>query len=234
MKRERLIYNEFNQTPKRIIERVINAFETGKADGDYGAIVIFHDGPHNIRQITYGRSQTTEYGNLRELVFDYVNANGQFSQSLKPFAEQVGSVALTDNATFKDLLRKAGKQDEVMRRTQDSFFDKRYFNPAMKWAKDHGFVLPLSALVIYDSFIHSGSVLWIIRNMFAENPPSSGGDEKAWIKAYVDARHKWLENHSRSIVRKTIYRTKVFKDQIAKNNWDLAITPIDANGIEIE
>ena len=53
---------------KRIIERVVNAFETGSADGNYAAIAIFHDGPHDIRQTTYGRSQKTEYGNPRELL----------------------------------------------------------------------------------------------------------------------------------------------------------------------
>ena len=56
---------------KQIIERVINVFETGTVDGDYGAISIYSDGPHDVRQITYGRSQTTEYGNLRELVSRY-------------------------------------------------------------------------------------------------------------------------------------------------------------------
>ena len=44
--------------------------------GKYGAISIFEDGPNDIRQITYGRSQTTEYGNLRELVQMYVEAGG--------------------------------------------------------------------------------------------------------------------------------------------------------------
>ena len=53
---------------KRLVERVINVFESGKPEGNYAAMAIFNDGPNNIKQITYGRSQTTEYGNLRELV----------------------------------------------------------------------------------------------------------------------------------------------------------------------
>lgn len=218
---------------KRIIHRVLNVFETGTPNGNYGAIAIFNDGPNNIRQITYGRSQTTEYGNLRELVFDYVNAGGTFSEALRPFAEQVGSIALTDNDTFKNLLRKAGRTDLVMRETQDIFFDKRYYNPAIKWAKDNGFTFPLSALVIYDSFIHSGRVLWLIRQMFPENPPNLGGDEKAWIRAYVNARRSWLENHHRPIVRRTIYRMDCFREQIANSNWDLSQLPIIANGTPV-
>jgi chitosanase len=219
---------------KSLLVRVLNVFETGKPDGDYGAIAIFSDGPHNIRQITYGRSQTTEYHNLRELVHDYVAANGMFSEALRPFAERVGSVPLTDNVEFKTLLRRAGREDPVMRQTQDRFFDKRYFRPAMRWAEENGFLLPLSALVIYDSFIHSGSILWLIRMMFAESPPANNGDEKAWTRAYVNARHRWLGNHPRQVVRRTVYRTECFKREIARKNWDLRQTPINANGVTVD
>jgi hypothetical protein len=37
----------------RICIRVINVFETGKVEGDYGAISLFHDGPNRIQQVTY-------------------------------------------------------------------------------------------------------------------------------------------------------------------------------------
>jgi chitosanase len=104
----------------------------------------------------------------------------------------------------------------------------------MRWSEDNGFTLPLSALVIYDSFIHSGSILWPIRMMFAESPPANNGDERAWIKAYVNARHRWLENHSRPAVRRTVYRTECFKREIARENWDLTRTPINANGVNIK
>lgn len=221
---------QLTDNQKRVIERVINVFETGSADGNYGAIAIFNDGPHDIRQITYGRSQTTEYGKLRQLVQRYVAAGGLFSAALQPFADLVGSTPLTDNQEFKDLLRKAGRQDPLMKKVQDDFFDDAYFLPAMKWADDHGFQLPLSALVVYDSFIHSGSILWVIRNRFAELVPAAGGNEKAWITAYVKARHAWLANHHRPVVRATVYRTKCFSNEIARNNWDLSQLPINANG----
>jgi len=123
-------------TQKRTIEQIINAFETGSVEGDYSNISIYKDGPHRIRQITYGRSQTTEYGNLRRLVQDYVNAGGMFSEQLEPYAGMVGSTPLTDDANFKSLLRKAGKQDPVMRQTQDRFFEEVYFQPAMESADE--------------------------------------------------------------------------------------------------
>ena len=218
---------------KSVIEHIINVFETGSSEGNYAAISIFNDGPNRIRQITYGRSQTTEYGNLRELVQNYANANGQFSAALKPFASKVGSTPLTDDTNFRDLLRKAGQQDPVMKSVQDAFFETRYFRPAAQWADQQGFKLPLSMLVIYDSYIHSGSIRHDIRQMFPESPPSRGGNEKAWITAYVNARHKYLANNSNPQVRPTIYRTQCFKNQIQKNNWNLDILPINANGTNV-
>jgi chitosanase len=163
----------------------------------------------------------------------YVESKGIYSKKLKSYAEKVGSVPLTDDANFKDLLKKAGKEDPLMRKTQDDFFDKRYYQPAIKWAKDNGFILPLSALVIYDSFIHSGGILWVIREMFGENPPISGGNEIEWTTAYVSARHLWLSNHHREPVRKTIYRTQCFKNEIKRGNWTLKTLPITANGVKV-
>jgi Glycosyl hydrolase family 46 len=217
---------------KRIIERVVNAFETGSADGDYSNISIYNDGPGHIRQVTYGRSQTTEYGHLGELVAMYVAANGEFSKDLKPYVSKIGHEALVENSDFKQLLKKAGK-DSVMQTVQDAFFDRTYFDPAMNWAADHGFIEALSALVIYDSFVHSGSILDFLRRSFSEAPPVEGGNERKWIEQYVNARHKWLANHSNKILRNTVYRTACFKAEIARGNWDLSELPIDANGVKV-
>jgi chitosanase len=220
-------------TQKSIIERVVNCFETGKSDGDYGSISIYADGPHDIRQITYGRSQTTEYGKLRQLVRMYVDAQGMYSNALQTYTDRVGSKELADDTNFKSLLRRAGREDALMRRIQDRFFNAAFFAPAMKWADDHKFTLPLSALVIYDSFIHSGSILWIIRQKFRENPPDLGGDEKKWIKSYVRARHEWLSQHRRPAVRASAYRIRDLEREVTRGNWNLAKLPIMANGIAV-
>src|ERR1700737_2076264 len=224
---------ELTPQQKRICERVVNVFETGKPDGDYGNISIYSDGPHDIRQITYGRSQTTEYGHLHELVEMYVNANGTLSAQLQPYLDQIGVYALVDDAQFKKFLRDAGRNDPIMQQTQDKFFDKAYFQPAMDWATAHGFTQALSGLVIYDSFIHSGGILRLLRERFPEKVPSDGGDEKEWITEYVDTRQDWLANHPRKILRATVYRTECFKREIARNNWDLSHLPIDANGVKV-
>ena len=218
---------------KSLIERVINCFETGQPDGDYSAISIYRDGPHNIRQITYGRSQTTEYGNLRKLVAMYVEANGKYSNDLKPYADRIGSTPLTDDQPFRNLLRQAGKQDPTMRRIQDRFFDQIYFQPAMAWADSEGLSLALSALAIYDSFIHSGSILWVIRQKFPESTPAHGGDEKTWVRQYLEARNQWLSEHPRPAVRASAYRTRDLLAQVQANNWTLEQVPIIANGSKV-
>jgi chitosanase len=224
-----------NLTPaqKSICEHIVNVFETGRIEGDYGAIATFADGPHGERQVTYGRSQTTEYGNLEELVQMYVDAHGTFSEQLRPFGAKIGVTPLVDDAQFKQLLKDAGRNDPVMRQVQDVFFDKRYFQPAMQWADDHGFILPLSALIIYDSQVHSGGILGFLRKRFPATPPASGGDEETWTKQYVDVRQAWLANHTNPDLRKTIYRTQCFGREIGKNNWDLSQLPINANGVDV-
>jgi chitosanase len=163
---------------KRICEQVVNVFETGSVQGDYGAISIFSDGPNGMRQITYGRSQTTEYGHLEMLITMYVNASGAFSERLRPYIPKIGDIPLVDDSQFKQLLRDAGKNDPKMREVQDEFFDKKYFQPAIAWATANGFALPLSALVVYDWFMHSGGILWFLRKRFPESPPANGGNEK--------------------------------------------------------
>lgn len=224
-----------NLTPhhKSICEHIVNVFESGSIEGDYSALVTMADGPHGARQVTYGRSQTTEFGNLEELVQMYVDSHGTFSEQLRPFLPKIGVTPLANNSEFKQLLKDAGKSDPVMRHVQDVFFDKRYFQPAMDWADKNGFTLPLSALVIYDSQVHSGGILGFLRKRFPEKPPTKGGDEKTWIAEYVDVRQKWLANHDNELLRKTVYRTQCFMREIDRNNWNLSQLPINAHGVDV-
>ncbi len=56
------------ETHKYLIQKVINVFETGTPEGKYDMLVVYPDGKGGSRQITYGRSQTTEQGNLSQLL----------------------------------------------------------------------------------------------------------------------------------------------------------------------
>ena len=215
---------------KRLCIRVVNVFETGTADGAYAVISIYNDGPHDMKQITYGRSQTTEYGNLRELVALYVQNHGTYADELAPYVPKIGIVPLTGDKVFQKLLVDAANDDVVMRATQDAFFDKRYWDPMVAWGTTKGFTSALAALVLYDSFIHSGGILEFLRSRFPEPVPSNGGDEKVWVGQYVDTREAWLAGASRAVLRKTVYRTQCLRREIKRDNWDLATVPITANG----
>ncbi len=223
---------------KKKIEKVINAFETGSAEGNYATLVKLKDynDPQTktrIVQVTFGRSQTTEFGHLKTLVQDYIDSNGINANELKPFLNSIGKKpSLATNDNFCNALKNAGKNDPVMKDCQDRLFDSKYYQPAHSWFSVNGFSLPLSLLVIYDSYIHSGSILSFLRKKFSTVVPVSGGEEKEWITNYVNARHNWLANHSDRLLKKTVYRTECFKEQLLHNNWDLSQT-INAHGVII-
>jgi len=119
-----------------------------------------------------------------------------------------------------------------MKDTQDEFFKEYYLKPAVDWFKKAGFVYPLSLLVVYDSFIHSGGILTKLRKKFPEMLPAAGGDEKAWITSYVTVRKYWLKEAQNPILRKTIYRMEAFQEAIVLDNWNMD-KPINAHGIKI-
>ena len=222
-----------SSTKTRILS-VVNIFETGTPDGQYDNISIYADGKRDpsgkkTRQITYGRSQTTEQGHLKELIAAYIANNGTFSKHFSYYLPKIGVESLVDNEMFKTVLRDAAKFDSIMRQTQDEFFDKTYYQPALAFCDDNQFTLPLSMLVVYDSHIHSGRVPQIVRNMFPESTPKNGGNEKSWVKAYVNARRRWLQSLP-DPVPVTVYRMDCFIAQITDVNW-LLERPVTSGGV---
>ena len=216
---------------KNKIQKIVNVFECGTPNGDYGCISLYEDGPNGIKQITYGKSQTTEWGKLPELIKLYISLDGELANQLFKYVDTIGRTSLVNDKDFISLLKEASK-DSIMKESQDSFFDTHYWAPAKAWFDKNGFKSNLSMLVIYDSFIHSGSILKFLRERFTEKVPVNGGDEKEWIKQYSSARLNWLKNHSNPILRKTIYRVNDFLTAINEDNWDLSEVFI-ANGTKI-
>lgn len=225
-------YMKLTPQTRRFIQRIVNTFETGIPEGRYEALVRQPDGPGGRVQISFGKSQATEHGGLGALLEAYCAAPGHQVSELAAYLPQIGRVALADDARFITLLMRAA-QDPMMRVTQDAFFETAYLEPALAWARRQDFALPLSALVIYDSFIHSGSVLMFLRRRFAERPPGQGGDERAWIQAYLETRHDWLEGHRNRLVRNSAYRTRDMLREVARQNWDLEQWPVSANGFPV-
>lgn len=218
---------------KTTILQVLNVFETGTPEGKYHSVVVMRDGVSHSRQITYGRSQTTEQGNLKTLLEMYIARNGLFAAEFIPYLPKIRVEPLADDQDFKKLLKESAKTDPIMRDCQDEFFEQLYYQPAELFFKGNQFKTPLSMLVIYDSYIHSGGVPSKLRKQFPEMTPLNGGLEKAWTTAYVNTRHAWLANHGNRLLQKTIYRTQCFKDQIEVNNWGFE-HPIMANGVRVE
>lgn len=210
-------------TLKKKIQTVVNVFETSSLKPRYDVLVCMDDGPGGSVQITYGKQQTTESGNLRTLIKMYCDRNGRYAKDLRSYLPYIGDPKhpLAKNDPFKMLLKLAGT-DEVMHQVQDDFFDLHYWAPAESFFKSMGFTLPFSMLVIYDSYIQSGSVLDKLRNRFVEPVPINHGNEKRWVSAYVSVRDKFLENNKNANVRASDYRTDCFLEAIAAGNWDLS------------
>lgn len=216
---------------KQKIQSIVNVFETGTKEGDYGNVSIYNDGPNGIKQVTYGKSQTTEYGNLKKLIELYIANRGEKSDILSPYVNKIGMLPLIADKVFINTLKEAG-HEPIMKRTQDEFFDRHYWEPAVKWCNTNGFELPLAGLVIYDSFIHSGSILPFLRNKFAAKVPVSGGTQEEWIEQYLHARKEWLSNHSNPILRKTVYRVNDMIAAVQKKDWILDMV-FSANGVSV-
>jgi chitosanase len=209
-------------TQKKKIQTVLSVFETSSLKPRYDILVCLNDGPNDIKQITYGKHQTTEYGNLKSLIKMYCDRRGRYANDLRSYLDFIGNPRhpLSGNDPFKTLLKLAGT-DQVMMDVQEEFFEQFYWMPAVKWAEAMGFTLPLSMLVIYDSYIQSGSILMKLRDRFSEAVPISKGNEKRWITAYTNVRDKFLENNQNPDVRSSDYRTDCLCDTIKEENWDL-------------
>jgi chitosanase len=162
-----------------------------------------------------------------------VDKKGVFAVQMAPYimALRNGDPGIEPN--FVGLLKTAGREDPLFSEVQREAFDDIYLGPAFAWAKEHGFALPLSFLVIADSFLHSGSVLVSIRKLFSEKVPKDGGNEKVWVSKYTAARRNWLWTSARTILHSTVYRCDCFTREILCNNWELLNEPIAMNGVHV-
>lgn len=214
-----------------LMHQVINAFEQGEKDTKYDVIYIYHDGPGKIRQITVSFG-ITEYGNLKKLIVNYINAQGALADKFKPYVDKIGKTALVDDDTFKSLIIQAARDEQLMRDQMEDVYEEQYFDPAYTWFTRNGFTTNLSMMVCLDTFIHSGSFLsFLLRPMTNKLPIKNITQEKAWIKEYVKARRQWLATASNSILHGTVYRMDFMNEQISNNNWTLD-TPFVANDVK--
>ena len=217
---------------KQTAQAIVNVFETGRVRGDYGSVTLFSG---DTGHLTYGRSQTTlGSGNLALLIADYCRAPGAAdAANLRPYLSALDNcdVTLDGDATLKAILVRAGA-DPIMRSVQDSFFDRVYWEPAMKSADYIGASTALGCTIVYDSRIHGSWHRLRDETSSVYGVPQSIGEE-AWFSRYVDRRNAWLANSSNPILRQTTYRMATFRTLMNAGSWSLPL-PVVAHGVTID
>src|SRR2546422_5461592 len=222
---------EISGLQKKTAQAIVNIFETGRLQGNYGAVTLLAgDSGH----LTYGRSQTTlASGNLHLLITAYCDTPGAESAgALRPFLDRLASrdLSLDQDASFRQLLKDAG-DDPVMHNTQDEFFDRVYWAPSLLSAPNAHLSTGLGTAVAYDSRIHGS---WdLVRN----KTNAALGDveklgEQAWVSRYVETRRDWLATHANELLHKTVYRMDSFARLIRDAKWNLEL-PLTVRGILI-
>lgn len=221
----------FTKTQKKTAQAIVNVFETGRVHGDYGQVTLLAG---DTGHLTYGRAQTTlASGNLALLIRQYCEADGaEFAAGLLPSLSALENrdVALDHDEELKRLLRSAGA-DPIMRETQDAFFDRVYWEPALSSAAFIVVDEPLSVSVVYDSRIHGSWHMIRDRTIKAVGSPGEIGERK-WIGSYVETRNHWLANHANQLLHKTVYRMKSFARLISQRKWRLAL-PLTVHGVVV-
>ena len=226
---------------KRVINGVLSIFETGRlaTAASYSTCTILPDGAG----ISYGTHQSTDRSNSLDLIVKkYIEKGGVHAAALqahlpyfaanKSASEPPKGPWSAETQTVVNLLKTAGA-DPIMQAAQDEVFAELYFTPAVNIANQVGAVHALTALIIYDTCIHSGpGGVAMIRNMFAAKSPANGGDEKEWARAYVNARRNWLATHKLTVLHATVYRMDTMKQLMDAGSWSLAL-PLTVRGVKI-
>jgi chitosanase len=216
---------------KRAAQAIVNIFETGAVLGIYGQVTVI---PGDTGHLTFGRSQTTlSTGNLARLIAAYCDAPGaRFATRLKPFLPKLRDcdTSLDRDLKLHNLLR-ASADDPLMRSTQDEFFDRTYWQPAVAEAAAAQLHTPLGIATVYDSVVH-GSWRRLREATEAKYGIVARLGEQKWIKAYIETRREWLAMHARLDLRATVYRMEALKGLAEHGNWNLEL-PMLVRDLEI-
>jgi chitosanase len=229
------------QDQKKVIDSVLSINETGKLPSPtaYSTVTILKDGAG----ISYGKHQSTDRsGSLDAIIMRYLDLDGAMASSFDPyiaklsanFSSKVDPVnPPSDVKALMKLLADSGK-DPLMQRAQDEIFDEQYWNPAVLKGQAMKLVLPLSYLALYDTSIHSGpGRIDALRKVFPERPPVTGGDEKAWTKAFLKARYTWLRSSSNTLVQRSADRVTAILKIADNDNWTLKTPFVYRFGVTI-
>lgn len=216
-----------NELQQKTAQAIVNIFETGKIRGDYAAITVLKgDRGH----LSYGRSQASlGSGALFRLLQSYCSQpDARYAAGLRPFLPRFKQrdISLDKDSRVQQVLKDAGENDPVMRRTQDQFFQRSYLVPALAAAEAFGVTEALGQAVVYDSYVQGG---W--GRLKDRIGPVVGGNVRSWVNKYLDLRTTWLKS-LKPPLPSTVYRMDAFRALIRADKWDLAL-PIDVRGVTI-
>ena len=117
-------------------------------------------------------------------------------------------------------------QSEEMIRAQNDILDEQYMNVALQYAKEDG-LRPLGQYIYYDALVVHGSgdgedCFETIRNvaMEKEKVPSAGGDEAAFLTAFLDARAPVMQMEA---AHSDLSRLNAQQKFLSEGNFDLAL-----------
>ena len=77
-------------------------------------------------------------------------------------------------------------------RTPPDYSRQTLLVKSMAWTENYGFQNPVSALVIFDTFLEFGHMPAHITYFVQEPTPAQGGDEETWVKWLLFLRASWL------------------------------------------
>lgn len=217
-----------NPLQRRTCIAIVNIFESGSLTGNYGAVGgLKNDKGH----LSYGKSQVSLMsGNLFLLIKAYCEEpDAQFAQELSPFLGRLGNkdITLDQDLTIRNVLRQAGN-DPAMKRVQDDYFDRNFFEPALVAAQRANLQQPLSQTIAYDTHIQGGWQTCSAAVNAAIGPIGANTPEETWIKRYLEVRTEYLKRHA----PQTIYRPEAFGKLVSAGEWALDL-PIDIRGLTI-
>lgn len=227
---------------KALCDTCLSIIETGSPERLYGVWVYLKDGAG----LTAGAHQGTDRSNsvdrmVRIGVAKWEAAHGPVPQDddhlvwrakfwALPIFEANATVKL-DPDNLPGWAVELGKWWEScsvlqeFRDAQDQVFHEDYWLPAVAVADEVGLTSPLGMLVAYDSMVQSGLngplSMRKLRRQFSERSPKNGGNEAAWLSAYVRTRRAILSHHPKKAVRTSAYRTEALLDLCNEGNIGL-------------
>jgi chitosanase len=181
---------------KDIAMRLVSSAENSSLDwaAQYGYVEDIHDGRGYTAGIVGFCSGT---GDLRAVVERYTaavpgNRLAAYLPALKKVNGSASHAGLDPGFTAD---WKAAAADPAFRAAQDAERDRIYFNPALSQAKQDGLRV-LGQFAYYDAIVmHGAGGLAQLRRTAAQQapPPAKGGDEAAYLEAFLDARVQLME-----------------------------------------